>query len=210
MAELAHGRNVYIAISRQLPCFGQSCWARRSLISNTIFRQRLWQLIIYSVWEMVVLKFCRTNWQSLDWTTKSNGTGLLIDTDVTDSNGRMLIPTDIIIYSSFSSKSNQDLNEWLDPVPLKGTSRYYFCTITPQAPAFGALLCSFWTPCFKDVFIGASPCWGKYNLTGCPLKRASAYPTSSHHMSHWWRQQWIPFCQYIRDNQQLPVVLVNQ
>ena len=64
---------------------------------------------------MVVLKFCGTNsnWQSLDWTTKSNGTGLLIETDVADSNGRMLIPTDSQIYSSFSSKCNQDLNEWL-------------------------------------------------------------------------------------------------
>ena len=59
--------------------------------------------MISSIWEIVVLIFCGTNsnWQSLDWTTKSNGTGLLMETDVADSNGRMLIPTDSQIYSSF-------------------------------------------------------------------------------------------------------------
>ena len=52
--------------------------------------------MISNISEMAVLIFCDTNsnWQSLDWTTKSNGTGLLIETDVADSNGRMLIPTD--------------------------------------------------------------------------------------------------------------------
>ena len=65
---------------------------------------------------MLVLNFCGTNsnWQYLNWTTKSNGTDLLIETDVANSNGRMLIPTDSQIYSSFSSKSNHDLNEWLE------------------------------------------------------------------------------------------------
>ena len=45
----------------------------------------------------MVLNFCGTNsnWQSLDWTTKSNGTGLLIETDIANSNGRMLIPTEV-------------------------------------------------------------------------------------------------------------------
>ena len=64
--------------------------------------------MISSIWEMVVLIFCGTNsnWQSLDWTAKSNGRGLLIETDVADSNGRMLIPKDNQINGSFSSKLN--------------------------------------------------------------------------------------------------------
>ena len=69
--------------------------------------------MISSIWEMVVLNFCGTksNWQSLDWTTKSNGTGLLIETDVANSNGRMLIPTD----SQYISRFHQNLTmTWMD------------------------------------------------------------------------------------------------
>ena len=78
-----------------------------SLISNTIFRWQLWRLMISSIWEMVVLNFCGTNsnGQSRDWTTNSDGRGLLIVTDVADSNWPTLIPTENQIYSSLSIKT---------------------------------------------------------------------------------------------------------
>ena len=34
------------------------------------------------------------NWQSVDWMTKSNGAGVLIETDFADNNWRILIPKD--------------------------------------------------------------------------------------------------------------------
>ena len=37
----------------------------------------------------------KSNWQSLDLTINSNDTRLQMETDVADSNWRMLIPTDI-------------------------------------------------------------------------------------------------------------------
>ena len=92
MTGLAHSRIVYITVG-----MFTSCWVRRSLTSSKIFWWRLWRLVISNIWDMVVLNFrgTKSNWQSLDLTINSNDTRLQMETDVADSNWRMLIPTDI-------------------------------------------------------------------------------------------------------------------